>query len=362
VSENCDGLVVRESTAAFPVRGIAAWFLGCLFFFYAFALRVSPSVMVDELMRDFAVSALVLGNMSAFYFYAYASIQIPVGLMMDRIGPRRLMSGAALLCAIGTAMFALSSGIGNAYIGRMLIGFGCAFSWVGALTVIAQWLPERHFAAFTGGGQFAGTAGALAGQAPLGFAIDSIGWRHSMLWIAFIGALLAVAMWVVVRDRPPRDAKRHALLTGLKAVVRNPQSWIIAIVGMSLTGSVLAFAGLWGVPWLKAIHGLERNEAAKLLSMVFIGWLIGAPVIGWLSDHLQRRRVLLACGTAISALTISTVLYWHDAEIWMLAILLFINGLAGSTMILTFAAGREHNPSALDWLAAGFALGWNNAQ
>lgn len=341
------------NNTGFPARGVAAWLLGCVFFFYAFGLRVSPSVMVDELMRDFGVSALVLGNLSAFYFYTYASVQIPVGLMMDRYGPRRLMSGAVLLSAVGIAVFALSTTISQAYVGRALIGLGCAFSWVGVLTVIAQWLPARHFAAFTGGGQFAGTAGALAGQAPLGYAVDSMGWRNSMLWIAAMCGVLALTMWLVVRDRPAADNRRHSLGAGLKAAVSNPQTWIIALIGMSLTGSVLAFAGLWGVPWLRAAHGLDRNQAAQLLSMVFIGWLIGAPVLGWLSDRLQRRRILLSFGTALSAITITTVLYWHSAHVWMLGILLFFNGLAGSTMILTFAAGREHNPA----YASGAALG-----
>ncbi len=337
----------------FPARGVAAWLLGCVFFFYAFGLRVSPSVMVDELMRDFGVSALVLGNLSAFYFYAYASVQIPVGLMMDRFGPRRLMSGAVLVCALGITVFALSTTISHAYIGRALIGLGCAFSWVGVLTVIAHWLPARNFAAFTGGGQFAGTAGALAGQAPLGIAVDSMGWRNSMLTVAVMCAVLGVAMWLVVRDRPPVDGRRYSLGAGLKAAASNPQTWIIGLIGMSLTGSVLAFAGLWGVPWLRAAHGLDRNQAAQLLSLVFIGWLIGAPLLGWLSDRLQRRRVLLSLGTAASAATITTVLYWHSAEVWMLGVLLFCNGLAGSTMILTFAAGREHNPD----YASGAALG-----
>lgn len=341
---------------SFPMRGVAAWLLGCLFFFYAFGLRVSPSVMVDELMRDFAVSALVLGNLSAFYFYAYASIQIPVGLLMDRLGPRRLMSGAALLCALGTALFAISPTISHAYAGRLLIGLGCAFSWVGVLTIIAQWLPARHFAVFTGGGQFAGTAGALAGQAPLGYAVESIGWRSSMLWIAALGAMLGILMWLVVRDRPSTSRSEYSLWDGLRAATSNPQTWIIALVGMSLTGSVLAFAGLWGVPWMRAVHGLDRQQAAQLLSMVFIGWLVGAPLVGWLSDRLQRRRILLSVGSAVSALSITIVLFWHAASPGMLAILLFINGMSGSTMILTFAAGREHNPD----YASGAALGLVN--
>src|SRR3954464_5349888 len=119
-------------------RALAAWVVASLFFLYAFVHRVSPSVMVDELMRDFAVGAAVLGNLSAFYFYTYASLQIPVGVLMDRIGPRRLTAAAAAVCAIGSFVFAMSDGVATASFGRALIGVGAGFSFVGTLTVATQ--------------------------------------------------------------------------------------------------------------------------------------------------------------------------------------------------------------------------------
>lgn len=331
---------------------VIAWAFGSLFFFYAFVLRVSPSVMVDELMRDFGVSALVLGNLSAFYFYIYAAIQIPVGVLMDRIGPRRLMAVAALVCALGCFLFATSEQLAGAYLGRLLIGFGCAFSWVGVLTIIAEGLPARHFAVFIGGGQFAGTAGAIAGQAPLGLAVEAVGWRSSMSALAIGGVVLAVCLWLAVRDRP-RTPAPAGLGTGLRVAAANRQTWILAGIGLSLTGSVLAFAGLWGVPWFAAVYQLPRAQAAQLLSLVFLGWLIGAPCGGWLSDRLRRRRPLLVAGTALSTLSIVALLYLNDLPLPLIAALLFFNGVGGSVMILTFAAGREHNPDH----ARGAALG-----
>ena len=334
-------------------RGLAAWALGSLFFFYAFVLRVSPSVMVDDLMRDFGVSALVLGNLSAFYFYAYAGAQVPIGVLMDRLGPRRLMSSAALLCGIGCACFSAADAVGVAYAGRFLIGLGCAFSWVGTLTIIGQWLPARHFAAFTGGGQFAGTAGAIVGQAPLAVVVDSAGWRPALGWLALGGGVLAVALWLVVRDRSPSDVSRHGLLHGLGVAARNPQTWLVAGVGMSLTGPVLAFAGLWGVPWFAATHGVDRTEAARLLALVFIGWLVAAPLVGWLSDRMGKRRPLLVAGSALSSVTMLVLVLWSSASMAALALLLFLNGVGGACMVVSFAAGREHNPP----FAGGAALG-----
>ncbi len=333
--------------------GLVAWAVGSLFFFYAFVLRVSPSVMVDELMRDFDVSALALGNLSAFYFYAYASVQIPVGVLMGRVGPRRLMSAAALLCAFGCVVFAQAESVVVAYTGRLIIGFGCAFSWVGVLTIIGQRLPSKHFAAFTGGGQLAGTAGAIMGQAPLALAVGAFGWQASMSGLGVLGIALAIALWLTVRDDRGEQNATYSLRNGLLLAARNPQTWLLSLIGLSLTGPVLAFAGLWGVPWLEVAHGFDKAEGAKLVSLVFIGWLFGAPLIGWCSDRLGRRKPLLLIGTILSTGSIYAVISLPQATPELLSLLLIVNGIGGSSMILTFASGREHNEP----IAVGSALG-----
>ncbi|OED44239.1 hypothetical protein AB833_01915 [Chromatiales bacterium (ex Bugula neritina AB1)] len=333
--------------------GLIAWAVGSLFFLYGFALRVSPSVMVDELMREFHVSALVLGNLSAIYFYVYAAVQIPVGVMMDRIGPRVLMALACVLCGVGCFLFAAAEDIWLAYFGRFLIGLGSAFTWVGVLTIIATSLPAKNFAGFTGGGQLAGTTGAILGQAPLALGIEYFGWRSSLYGLGMFGIALAAGLWATVQPRVRDTVVAVPLRQSLKVAAGNPQTWWLALVGMSLTGPVLAFAGLWGVPWFAAVRGVPRSEAAPLLSLVFVGWLLGAPLMGWLSDKIQRRVPLLIAGTLISSTTIASVLYLPSLNLTVVAVLLFISGIGGAVMILTFAAGRDHNPE----YARGAALG-----
>ena len=143
-----------------------AWSTGAMFFFYAWVLRVAPSVMVEELMREFAVGAGVLGHLSAAYFYGYAGMQIPVGLLLDRFGPRRLMTVAALACAGGCILFAVSDTLTAATVGRFLIGACAAFSLVGAMAIAGQWFPA-HFAILSGLAMAAGMTGGMVGQAPL---------------------------------------------------------------------------------------------------------------------------------------------------------------------------------------------------
>jgi len=228
-------------------RPLLAWALASLFFCYGFVQRVSPSVMVAELMRDFSAGATILGNLSAFYFYAYAALQIPVGLLMDRIGPRRLMTGAVAVAAAGSVLFASSEAITGAYLGRLLIGAGAAFSWVGVLTVLIQWFPAHRFALFTGMAQAVGMAGAIFGQAPLALSVEQIGWRSTLIVVAAIGFALAIGTWLVVRDKPHEAASSVGIGASLKVLLRNRETWLNAIFGLSMTAPILAF----GVPKMR---------------------------------------------------------------------------------------------------------------
>ncbi|MBX9946079.1 MAG: MFS transporter, partial [Reyranella sp.] len=180
---------------AHPLLRLAfyGWATGALFFFYAWILRVAPSVMIDELMRDFAVGAAAVGHLSAFYFYGYAGMQIPVGLLMDRFGPRRLMTVAAVGCAAGCVLFALAPSLWALSLGRFVIGATAAFSLVGAMTVAGQWFPPARFALLSGFAMMLGMAGGVFGQAPLRLLVEALDWRQASLALAGGGVLLALA-------------------------------------------------------------------------------------------------------------------------------------------------------------------------
>jgi predicted MFS family arabinose efflux permease len=343
---------MRE-TSGIGGRVLAAWAVASLFFLYGFIHRVSPSVMVEELMRDFAVGAAVLGNLSAFYFYAYAGLQIPVGLLMDRIGARRLTTAAAALCALGSGLFAISDTVALASVGRALIGAGAGFSFLGALTIATQLLPPQRFAQFGGLTQAAGMTGAVFAQAPLAAVVAEIGWRPTILALGGLGAALAAALWLLVPDRP-RPATSPRLMDGLRQVLVNPQSWLNAGFGLAMTGPMLAFAGLWGVPWLVTVYGMERPAAAAMLSLMFIGWGVGCPILGFVSDRVGRRKPFMAACAAAAAATLTVILYVPDLPLAALSALMIAHGAAGSAMILGFACVRENNSPDAAAAAYGF--------
>ena len=334
-------------------RALLAFSLGCTFFAYAFVQRVAPSVMVDELMRDFAVGGAVLGNLSAFYFYTYAGIQIPVGIMMDRFGPRRLLTFTLLLCVVGSAMFAYSESVGAASLARAIIGGSVAFGYVGTMTIAAQQFSPRHFALCVGILQAVGMAGAVLGQAPYRVLVDAVGWRDSLMWTGGAALFLALAIWLVVRDGARTESQGGNLLDGIRNALSNRQTWLNAFVGMALTAPMLALAGLWAVPYLTTVYELPRTEAAALASSLFIGWGVAAPLAGGISDRLGRRKPLIVGGLCLMTAGLFILAFVPGLPVTMLYALFAVMGAGGATMILTFALCRETTPA---W-ARGAALG-----
>ena len=193
-----------SSTDAPPVsrrQAIIAFTLGTLFFSYAFVQRVSPSVMTSELMSEFAVGGAALGSLSAFYFYAYASIQLPVGILTDHFGPRKLMSFAAALCALASVGLALSDSVLTASIGRALIGGTVAFGFVGTMAIAGYWFKPSQYALLAGLLQTMGMSGGIFGQAPLRQMVEATGWRGTINILALVALILALLLFFLVPQR-----------------------------------------------------------------------------------------------------------------------------------------------------------------
>lgn len=332
---------------------LLGWLTGALFFFYAWVLRVAPSVMVDELMREFSVGATAIGSLSAFYFYGYAGMQVPVGMMIDRFGPRRLMTAAALVCAAASLLAAWSPSIEGVYLGRFLIGASAAFSLVGAMAVAGQWFEPNRFALLSGLAMMAGMTGGVLGQAPVRLLVEANGWRPTGAVMAGGGLLIAIMAFAFVRDKRRGTGGFAAVLGGLRTVLSNPQTWLISVAGLGTNGALLGFGGLWGVPFMRTAHGLEPATAALITSLIIAGWGVGAPTFGWLSDRIGRRRLPFLIGYAICLPSMTALVYGPPLPIWMVASLTFLAGFGGSAQISCFALIRELNPVVLSGTAIG---------
>jgi len=298
-------------------KSIYPWLVFLLsssFLFYKYLLQVSPSVMSDELMSVFHLSGASLGNMVAFYFYAYLCMQLPVGLLLDHFSPKRLVAAAIAVCAVGAVVFAKAQVVAIADLGRVLIGIGGAFSAVGTMKLITLWFPPRRFALISGLMMTLGMLGAVGGEAPLSHLVQSIGWRATSLYCGIGGFILAICVWIFILDRkaeytPKASFQSNQFFSDLLDIIKNKQSWLISMYSGLAFAPISAFAGLWGVPFLVQASHLPRTNVAALVSLTFIGFAIGSPFAGWLSDRVKRRKPIMIIGTLVGLICLSALIY-----------------------------------------------------
>ncbi|KTD48234.1 major facilitator superfamily (MFS) transporter [Legionella quinlivanii] len=324
------------------------WGLGCLFYFYEWVLQVSPGVMSNELMRDFAVTSQTLGIMSGIYFYSYAIMQLPGGVLMDYFGPQRLLTIATLICALSTIGFGMTENFFAACFARLMIGFGSAFAAVGAMKLAANWFPAQRFALLTGMMVTIGMLGAIGGETPLAIFIDYAGWRHSMTILGCIGIVLAILILLVAKDAPSEGAIHHEhhadeepLVSSLLAIIKNKQLWLVALYGGLMYMATPVFCGLWGVPYLMFKMGISKAVAANLISLVFVGWAIASPLWGIFSNRIGRRKPSLYIGSIGALITSLLFLYAPIESKLATQFLLFLFGVFSSGFLPAFAVAKE---------------------
>ncbi|WP_194848299.1 MFS transporter [Candidatus Neptunochlamydia vexilliferae] len=325
-----------------------AWSFAVLFLFYEFIVRVFPTVMVQELMGAFDATAAQLGTLSAFFFYAYAPMQIPVGLLMDRFGARNLLTFASLFCGFGSLLFAAAHHIIPADIGRFLMGIGSSFAFVGMVYVCSHWFPAKKLALLVGIGNSLGMLGAFGAQGPLSFVVETMGWRFTVVTFGITGIVLALVLFFFMKKAPGQEkieVKKASfdLAHNLKKVASNGRTWLNAAIALLFYMTTAAFASLWGIPFLSEGYGIDRNVAAFAISMIFIGWIIGGPIIGYISDRFSKRKPFLYGGIFLCLLSLIPVIYIPHLPMPLLFILLFLVGFFQAAQLLSFSLGIEIN-------------------
>lgn len=326
--------------------------IGALFYCYEFILRIIPGALHGELSQAFGyVSASTFGQLSAFYYFAYSPMQLPVGMLMDRFGPWRLLTFACLCCTLGSFMFTYSASLTIAESGRFLVGFGSSFAFVGVLTLAVNWLPKKYFSLVAGLITMLGMLGLVYGEIKLTEMTIRLGLQPVLLSMVVLGGILSLLIFFIVRDGPRELHSKKPPLSeffrNVLQVLASPQVWLIGFVGACLYTSLSVFGELWGKNYLEQAHHLSKLQAAKTISFLFLGWAVGAPAAGFLSDLSGRRVLPLIFGAAMSLLCISAVLYCPGLGYRTLNILIFLYGLFTATEIIIFVMAKEHSGAQL---------------
>jgi sugar phosphate permease len=341
----------------------------------SFFHRTAPAAIASELTQAFSIGGALLGALAATYFYVYTLLQIPVGVLADTWGPRRLVAAGSLVAAVGSLAFALAPTWEVAAAGRTLVGIGVATAFIAILKITAVWFPANRFATLNGVTLFAGNLGAVVAGAPLAWAVTFASWRSVFAALAALSLAIAVATWWYVRDRPeqlgfapvhaaPAAASERRVRWGaaLASVLANAATWPPFVVNAGVGGSYLAFAGLWAVPYLVDVHGMTRVAAAQHASVLLIGVAFGAIAVGMVSDRLRNRRAVMRAYTSLHALSwLPWLAHWTfpagATYAWFLLMGLLIPGFTLSWTIAKEANRPEQSGIATSVANLGVFLG-----
>jgi len=276
------------------------FFLACFLFVLSQFYRASVAVISPDLMAELALDARGLSLVSAAFFYAFAAMQIPIGLYLDSIGPRITMTVLTLVAVAGALLFAVGDSLPALVLGRALLGIGMACNLMGTLKLITLWFGPLRFATLSALVVSVGTLGNIVAATPLVVMVEAVGWRGAFLVFAAVNLMLAVVFFLVVRDRPgqtgfkpaekPVSAGRRDALSGARALFAERDYWIISLGTFCRYGIYAAVQALWAGPFLMQVVGVSPVAAGNLLFLMSIGIVVGSPLCGWLSDAAVGSR------------------------------------------------------------------------
>ncbi|OGT48208.1 MAG: hypothetical protein A3E82_07455 [Gammaproteobacteria bacterium RIFCSPHIGHO2_12_FULL_38_11] len=336
-----------------------AWFLGALFFLVDYVIRVSPSVLTPELMRTFHANAFSIGLFSGYFYYIYIGMQIPVGILVDRFGPKRLLMISVLICAFSTFIFATTHSIAVGYFSRMLMGFGAAFAFVGTLKLISlQFGPER-FALLAGTTQAMGMLGAMIGQGPMALLYHKVGWRVAISGFSLFFLLLFFCIFIFVKQNKtlphdPEYTNTKTLSSALKAILTNSQNWLNCLFIGLLYAPSACFGEQWGASFLSVNQSISIASAGHETGIMFIGLAIGCPVLGWISDYFKTRVYVMKISTIFCLALLTTVIYGNLSPLWA-TLCLFGYGFFNAAIVVSYSMASEINARRFTGIALGIA-------
>ena len=321
--------------------------------------RVSNAVIASELIRDLSLDTEGLGFISAAFFYGFAFAQIPISLLLDKVGPRWMMAALSLLGILGALVFSMADALGLGLIGRILLGIGMACNLMGTFKLLTEWFEPLIFATLSGIVLSIGTFGNMVAATPLVVLVEQLGWRHSFQVIAGINLILILMLVAVVRDRPSRpatDTSAGEPLISLKQaflhlghLLKSRDYWFISVATFVRYGTFAAFQALWAGPFLIEVMGYSAIRTGNLILLINVGFIIGCPLWGVLSDRVFKTRKGLVVFSmlimGLVALVLATIS--PETELYILAIIFFVFGIASSGGLLMYPHIKDLMPQKM---------------
>ncbi|OAI47532.1 hypothetical protein AYO45_05740 [Gammaproteobacteria bacterium SCGC AG-212-F23] len=343
-----------------------AWWVvltAALFFFYVFIQMNLFNPINQQIKQAFDLTAAELGGLGSMFFAANALFLFPAGILLDRFSTKKLILLALSFCIIGTFIFGLANAYWQAAAARFLVGMGASFCFLSCMRLASRWFQPSRMAFVTGIVITVAMLGGMVAQTPLALVSSWLGWRGAVLANAVLGIIIFALVFFIVEDHPPGSHentlqdKAHLKQLGFWQSIRlallNPQNWYGGLYTSLMNFPIFLLGALWGIPYLEQIHHLTHLEATYATAALFIGVIIGSPVYGWISDHIERRVLPMMVGAVISVVVMVLLMYVADWSLSSLIILFFLVGLVTSSQVLTYPTVAELNPSSLTSTAVG---------
>jgi MFS family permease len=349
-----------KTTSKPATRNIArvaavAWLLAAVYYFYQYALRSAPAVMMPELSEAFGMSALGVASILGLFYYGYSPFSLVAGAAMDRLGPRRLLPIAAVVVGVGALLFATGNS-SVASVGRFLQGAGGVFALVGAIYIATKNFPASVAATLIGATQMFGMAGGSAGQFVVGPMISGgLAWNEFWIGMGIAGLAIGVLLFFLLpkeEETKQPDNRMKSTTAAFGAVFKNPQSILCGLISGLLFIPTTIFDMVWGVRYLQEGHGLDYGSAVMRSATVPLGWIIGCPLLGFISDRIGRRKPVIIGGAVVLLACLAWILYGRT-DVFPPYVIGLVAGLASGAAMLPYTVIKEANPPQYGGTATG---------
>jgi MFS family permease len=330
------------------------WLIGVFFLLFQFFLQLSSGIVVGAIMHEQHLSALTAGLLSSSFYYVYTTLQIPVGMLFDRYNTRTLLYANAALCALGCFIFATAPSLPLLFLGRLVIGAGSAFAFVGLSHLLREHYPLRQYAFMIGASETLGFTITVFGMIGMGSFISSFGWRYFIGGAGFIGLFIAFLCWNFIPDSRPERSANHHYKQQLLEIIKNKLAWINGLFVCLEFSVITVFGAMWAVPFLQLKLNCGIEAASILTSMILLGAGVSCPVFGQISIRLSKRKPLIHASCLSTAVLVLITLFLPTKSMALMGFVLFAMGLCCGAYMLAYSIANELAPAESLSTCTGF--------
>jgi sugar phosphate permease len=325
------------------------WGVLAIAFFIVFFNRYTMAVIAGDLSAELSLSGVQLSVLASMYFYSYGLMQIPVGILAETIGPRKLTTWGMFLCGVSTIIFAISSNIWVMYISRLAVGIGASTILVSIFTFLSVHFSSDEFVKVYGWTTLIGNLGGLSASAPFAILVTLVNWRVLLILLGVISLLIALCIWKIVDEKPHNDEKADMLkfkdiFEAFMTIGKSVNTWICFFMLFSIYGVMNSFAGLWGNSYISQVYSVSTRISSNHVMFYTLGFITASLIIGWIEKKISSRNLMIKTGAGLTFLLWFLLIFVFKLmpELWILKVIFFLLGFIATFVSVVYAKAKDN--------------------